>query len=89
MGIFDIISGIGIHSGFKLHSKTPLDPRTVVDTIEDRNALVTENGAYEGMTVYVKEEQKRYLLKGTTNKDWVDDDVDTILNDIIAALEDI
>ena len=69
--IFDNISGIGVASGFKLQSKAPLDPRSVVETIEDRNKLVTENGAYEGMRVYVKENETEYLLKGTTNDDWV------------------
>lgn len=71
MAVFDKISGIGVASGFKLQAKAPLDPRTVVDTIEDRNALVTENGAYEGMKVYVKEDQTEYQLKGTTNDDWI------------------
>lgn len=73
MAVFDKISGIGVASGFKLQAKAPLDPRTVVDTIADRDALVTENGAYEGMKVYVKENQTEYQLKGATNDDWVVD----------------
>lgn len=72
--LFDKISGIGVASGFKLQAKAPLDPRLVVDTIEDRNKLVTENGAYEGMKVYVKADKKEYQLKGTTNADWASSD---------------
>lgn len=89
MGIFDKISGIVVASGFKLRAKAPLDPRTVVDTIEDRNALVTENGAYEGMSVYVKAEKTRYILKGTTNDDWAEDDADSILTEVVDLLEDL
>lgn len=70
MGIFDKLSGLVVASGFKLQGKAPLDPRTVVETLEDRNALITENGAYEGMKVYVKETKTEYQLKGTTNDDW-------------------
>lgn len=70
--VFDNISGIGVASGFKLQAKAPLDPRLVVNTIEYRNKLVTENGAYEGMKVYVKEKKTEYQLKGTTNNDWVE-----------------
>lgn len=69
--IFDKISGIGVASGFKLQAKAPLDPRLVVDTLEDRDKLVTENGAYEGMKVYVKANKTEYQLRGTTNDDWV------------------
>lgn len=69
--IFDKISGIGVASGFKLHAKAPLDPRLVVDTIADRDALVEENGAYEGMSVYVKARKANYqLIDGV----WIKDD---------------
>lgn len=68
--IFDKFSGIEVASGFKLQAKAPLDPRFVVDTIVERDALIVENGAYEGMMVYVKETQTVYQLKGTTIDDW-------------------
>ena len=45
MAVFDKFTGIGVASGFKLQAKAPLDGRVVVDTITDRDALVTENGA--------------------------------------------
>ena len=70
MAVFDSINGITVASGFKLQAKTPIDGRLVVDTIADRNALVTENGAYEGMVVYVKADNTLYKLDGTTNSDW-------------------
>lgn len=70
MAVFDSINGITVASGFKLQAKTPIDGRLVVDTIADRNALVTENGAYEGMVVYVKADKTLYKLDGITNSDW-------------------
>lgn len=68
--VFSRLSGIGVASGFKLQAKAPLDARAVVDTLEDRDALITENAAYEGMKVYVKETKTEYQLKGTTESDW-------------------
>lgn len=70
MAVFDGLKGIGVASGFKLQAASPLDLRESVQSIEDRNALVTENGAWEGMKVYVKDTQTTYELKGTTNDDW-------------------
>lgn len=70
MGVFDKFSGIGVASGFKLQAKAPIDTRQVVDTIDDRNALITENGAYEGMQVYVKADKKTYLLKDLAAGTW-------------------
>ena len=52
MSAFEKFTGINVASGFKLQAQVPLDGRSVVDTIEDRDALITENGAYEGMKVY-------------------------------------
>ncbi len=66
MSVFDKISGIPVASGFKLQAKLPLDPRLVVESIDDRDSLITENGAYEGMQVYVKADKKTYCLKGLT-----------------------
>ena len=56
--------GIPLASGFDLGAKKPLDSRDVVDTIAERDAHVTENRAYEGMTVYVKEDKKVYRYDG-------------------------
>lgn len=54
--------GITVASGFDLGAKSPLDSRATVKTIEERNAHVTGNRAYEGMLVYVEEDKKTYQL---------------------------
>ena len=63
MAVFDNIKGIGVASGFKLQAKSALDPRLVVATLDERNELVTGNGAYEGMSVYVKANKKHISYK--------------------------
>lgn len=70
MAVFDNITGISVASGFKLQAKFPLDGRLVVNTITDRDALITENGAYQGMVVYVIEDETLYKLDGETASDW-------------------
>lgn len=82
MAGFDKFTGINVASGFKLQAKESLDKRLTVDTIADRDALVTQNGAYEGMTVYVKADKTKYTLKGTTNSDWVKDDAASLAETI-------
>ena len=59
-------NGIKIASGFDLGAKAPLDTRTVVNTIEERNAHVTGNRAYVGMKVCVLESMKEYIFDGTS-----------------------
>lgn len=54
--------GISVASGFDLGAKAPLDSRLTVKTIEERNAHVTGNRAYEGMLVYVEADKKTYQL---------------------------
>lgn len=54
--------GITVASGFDLGAKAPLDSRLTVKTIEERNAHVTGNRAYEGMLVYVEADKKTYQL---------------------------
>lgn len=89
MAVFDKMTGISVASPFKLQAKAPLDVREVVDTIADRDLLVTENGAYEGMKVYVKENKTTYELKGTTNSDWsaVGGDVAADLGELQSSVE--
>ena len=89
MAVFENMTGINVASGFKLQAKAPLDVREVVDTIADRDLLVTENGAYEGMKVYVKENKTTYELKGTTNSDWsaVGGDVAADLGELQSSVE--
>lgn len=52
--------GITVASGFDLGAKTPLDSRSVVNTIAQRDEHVTGNRVYEGMTVYVLEDKTTY-----------------------------
>lgn len=60
----DFTKGISVASGFSLQAKAPLDVRATVETIEDRNSLITMNAAYEGMLVYVVAEGKYYTYTG-------------------------
>lgn len=61
--------GIKVASGFDLGAKSPLDSRIVVNTIAERNAHVTNNRVYEGMIVYIIEEQTNYQYINST---WVE-----------------
>ena len=71
--------GIVLTTGFDLGAKTPLDSRSVVNTIAERDTHVSGNRAYAGMSVYVLENQKEYRYTGT---EWVE-----ILNDLSAVHE--
>ncbi len=62
--------GIALAGGFKLQAEAPLDARQQVDTIADRDELVTIHAAWEGMVVYVKEQHKSYEYQGV-EKGWV------------------
>lgn len=57
--------GITVASGFDLGAKSPLDSRSIVHTIQERDAHVTGNRAYEGMLVYVVADKKTYQYTGT------------------------
>ena len=61
--------GIKVTSGFDLGAMSPLDSRIVVNTIAERNAHVTNNRVYDGMIVYVIEEQTNYQYINST---WVE-----------------
>ena len=56
--------GIALAGGFKLQAESPLDARQQVDTIEERDELVTLHAAWEGMQVYVTSEKKTYEYHG-------------------------
>ena len=56
--------GIKITSGFDLSSKGPIDNRTVVDNIAQRNDHVSNGRAYEGLKVYVISTKKEYTYDG-------------------------
>ena len=57
--------GIKVTSGFDLSAQAPLDNRTVVDTLSERDAHITNNRAYLGLRVFVTSEKKEYLYDGT------------------------
>lgn len=64
--------GITLAGGFDLGAKSPLDSRLVVATIEDRDAHVTGNRAYEGMLVYVESDKitYQYVSDAEGNLSW-------------------
>ena len=61
--------GITVASGFKLQAQSPIDARFTVDTIAERDELVTIKAAYEGLDVFVKEDGKKYMWDGTQWKE--------------------
>lgn len=69
--------GIPLATGFDLGAKTPLDSRTIVDTLAERDEHIVANRTYEGMLVYVKETENIYRWNGESweiipTKDYVD-----------------
>ena len=58
--------GIVVASPFKLQAESLLDVRQQVDTITERNELVTIKAATAGLRVYVKETKKSYVYNGTS-----------------------
>lgn len=64
------MAGIPLSSGFNLSSGIPLDLRTVVNDINERDSIPL-NARYKGLLVFVTQESKYYYLKnGVTNSDW-------------------
>lgn len=61
--------GITVASGFKLQAGALLDAREVVDTIKDRDELVTINAACAGLKVFVTATKTLYVYDGTA---WVE-----------------
>ena len=60
------LSGISVASGFALTGVKPLDVREILDTLSDRDELVTLGMCPEGLRVYVKETKKLYVYNGTS-----------------------
>ena len=56
--------GILINTGFDLGSSSPIDNRTLKNTIDERDALVSEGKVYENLKVYCKDTQKEYRWTG-------------------------
>lgn len=84
----DFGSGIKLAAGFDLGSAIALDSRFTVQTIEERNEHVTNNRAYEGMPVYVRDTKKIYFYRGS---DWKElgagseEIISSIINDLITG----
>ena len=57
--------GISVASGFKLQAEALLDARGQVDTLQDRDELVTIHAVTDGLIVFVKETKKSYQWDGT------------------------
>lgn len=55
---------------FNLNSQVPLDNRIVVADITGRDALVTSNRVYQGIIVYVTNENKYYYYN--TSNQWIE-----------------
>lgn len=58
--------GITVTAGFKLQADSLLDVRGCVDTLAERNELVTINAATAGLRVFVKEDKQNYVYDGET-----------------------
>lgn len=88
--------GIALAGGFDLGAKAPLDSRYTVASIEERDAHVTGNRAYEGMLVYVEDNGVTYqYIKGADGStlEWVEFGFNTdklqaeIVNDLVTGGE--
>lgn len=71
--LFD--TGIKVTGSFSAAGAFPVDGKYVVNTIAERDDHVTQNRAYDGMEVYVKENKTkyRYQINDSTNTgEWID-----------------
>jgi len=67
------MAGIKLSANFDLRAALPLDGRTTVTTVAERNAIPF---AYAGMRVFVRSTLRDYLLislPATDNANWKDD----------------
>ena len=53
-----------VNTGFKVGSAEPLNEYSIRETIDDRDALVTDRYVYEGMEVYCKDTKVKYRWNG-------------------------
>lgn len=53
-------AGTNVGNAYKLISASPLDVRFTVADIEERDSIVTANGCYAGLEVWVDSENKKY-----------------------------
>lgn len=68
---------IKLLESIEMQTSLPLDGRSIVDNIEQRNNI-NPTVRYVGMKVYVKDENKEYRLeKGIENFNWIENDVNS------------
>lgn len=60
------MADILVNVGFKVGSANPLDSKAKVQTIAERDALISEGLAYESLRTYVTSKQKWYEYDGST-----------------------
>ena len=61
---------IRVNTGFQVNTALPIDLRAIADTQSDRNAIPL-TWRYEGLPVYVVDDQQEYrLIGGTTDSNW-------------------
>ena len=53
-----------VNTGFKVGSAEPLNEYSIRETVDDRDALVTNRYVYEGMEVYCKDTKIKYRWNG-------------------------
>ena len=67
--------GIKLSTGFDLNSQSPLDNRTIFETIEERDSLPNIN-LYEGLECFIKNTKQKYVyINGQWNPIEIWDDV--------------
>ena len=57
--------GILVNTGFDVGSSNPIDNRTLKDTIDERDALISDGLVYENLKVYCKDVRTEYRWTGT------------------------
>ena len=60
------MANILVNVGFKVGSTNPLDGKAKVETISERDALISDGLAYESLRTYVESEKKWYEYDGST-----------------------
>ena len=61
-------AGTNVGNAYKLIGASPLDVRFTVEDITERDSIITANGCYPGLEVWVNTENKKYraVPSGTT-----------------------
>lgn len=75
--------GITVASGFKLQAEALLDARGQVETIAERDELVTLHAVTAGLQVYVKADKTLYVYNGTSWDELSKGNMDNNLQDYV------